>query len=147
MIANRKEKLAMIHVAKKACGMDDEQYRALLAGTAGVESAADIENEKQYEAVMDAFRKYGFVPKAKPRPKWTDTWGCTPAQRARIEGLWRSIARNKSDEALAAFVKRIARVDSPRFLVPFTASKVIVALERMADKPGEKKDADRADVS
>jgi hypothetical protein len=50
--------------------------------------------------------------------------------------MWRTCARNKSDRALRSFIKRIARVDHPRFLNVFLARKVIIALGVMMQKAG-----------
>jgi hypothetical protein len=138
-ITNRKTKLSLIHIAKKDSGITDDAYRALLEGAAGVDSAAKIEYEYQFNAVMKAFENLGFKSTArsggkKPRPQWTDKWGGTEDQRAKIEVLWQSCARNKTEKALRAFIKRIAKVDHPRFLNAELARKVILALEAMARK-------------
>jgi hypothetical protein len=140
-ILNRKEKLSLIHVAKKETGITDEAYRILLEGAAGVNSAAEIAYEDQFNAVMKAFENLGFKSwkkrgKTTSRPEWPDFWGCTEGQRAKIEVMWRTCARNPGDKALRAFVKRIARVDSPVFLRPDTARKVILALADMMRKAG-----------
>jgi hypothetical protein len=138
-ITNKKEKLAIIHVAKKDVGITDEDYRALLSGAAGVTSAAELEYECQFNAVMKAFENLGFKNLKKrgaSRPQWTDTWGGTPDQRAKIEVMWRTCARNPTDKALCAFIKRIAHVDHPRFLNAALARKVIIALEVMMKQAG-----------
>jgi hypothetical protein len=140
-ILNRKEKLSLIHIAKKETGITDEAYRALLDGAAGIGSAAEIAFEDQFIAVMAAFEKLGFKSwkkqgKTTSRPQRPDTWGCTESQRAKIEVMWKTCARNPSDRALRAFVKRIARVDSPVFLRPHLARKVILALGDMMRKAG-----------
>ena len=137
-ISNRKAKLSMIHIAKKDMGLTDDTYRALLDGAAGLDSAAQMEYEHQFTAIMKAFENLGFKSTARknPRPQWTDEWGGTAAQRAKIEVMWKTCARNKSDKALRAFIKRIAKVDHPRFLRVSHARKVILALEKMMVKAG-----------
>jgi hypothetical protein len=135
-ISKKKTKLALIHVAKTKTGLTDDEYRAFLAGAAGINSAADIEWESQFQDIMSGFKKLGFAS-SKPlatRPHWEDSWGATESQRAKIEALWRSIARNKSDKALQTFIKRIAHVDSPHWLNVQLAQKVILALEKMKEK-------------
>jgi len=144
-ITNRKTKLSLIHIAKKNSGIAEDAYRFLLEGAAGVDSAAKIEYEYQFNAVMKAFENMGFKSTArsggkKPRPQWTDTWGGTPDQRAKIEVLWQSCARNKTEKALRLFIKRITHVDHPRFLNVELARKVILALEAMARKNANKKE-------
>jgi hypothetical protein len=140
-ISNKKAKLSLIHIAKKSVGIDDEAYRSILSGAAGITSAAELEYEWQFTAVMKAFANLGFKSAGKEtktgsRPQWTDEWGCTEDQRAKIEVMWRTCARNKSDRALRAFIKRITRVDHPRFLNVFLARKVIIALGDMMRKAG-----------
>jgi hypothetical protein len=142
-LSNRKAKLSLIHLAKKGLGLPDDAYRALLGGAAGVNSAADIERECQFNAVMKAFENLGFKSTArnggkKPRPQWTEQWGGTEAQRAKIEAMWQTCARNKTGNALRLFIKRITHVDHPRFLNVQLARKVILALEVMARKNAKK---------
>jgi len=144
-ITNRNTKLSLIHIAKKNSGIADDAYRILLEGAAGVNSAADIEFEYQFNAVMKAFENLGFKSTQrnggkKPRPQWTDQWGGTEDQRAKIEVLWQNNARNKSEKALRAFIKRIAKVDHPRFLNVELARKVILALQAMARKNAKKEE-------
>lgn len=135
----RKRLIAKIHVAKNRTGLDDEAYRALLFGAAGVESAADIETMEGFDAVLDAFRHFGFREDRRGlqgRPVWTDAWGCTDRQRAKIEAMWRSFARDRSDRALRHFIARVAKVESPAWLDSGKTSMVIVALSRMMRKAG-----------
>ena len=132
-ITHKKTKIAIIHVAKAQCGLTDDEYRALLYGVAGINSAAELEREDQFEDIMAAFKKFGFV-NLKPLTRWEDSWGGTARQRAKIEGLWRLVARDKSDKALRRFIKRITRIDSPHWLNVQLAQKVILALEAMKEK-------------
>jgi hypothetical protein len=50
--------------------------------------------------------------------------------------MWKTCARNPSDRALRAFIKRIAHVDSPVFLRPHLTRKVILALADMMRQSG-----------
>lgn len=136
MITNKRSKMSLIHIAKEKCGLDDESYRALLSGAAGIDSARDMEWEDQFVAIMDAFGRLGFQSwkkegKTNSRPRWTDEWACKSGQRAKIEVMWKTCARNKDEAALRAFIRRIAHVDSPRWLTSDGARKVILALEKM----------------
>jgi hypothetical protein len=140
-LLNKKAKLSLIHVAKKETGITDEAYRILLEGAAGIESAADICFEDQFNAVMKAFETLGFKSwkkqgKTTSRPHWSDTWGCGDDQRAKIEAMWKTCARNPGDKALQAFIKRLTHVDHPVFLRPHLARKVILALGDMMRKAG-----------
>jgi hypothetical protein len=141
VLLNRKAKLSLIHIAKKETGLDDEAYRILLNGTAGIDSAAELVNENQFDAIMKAFSLLGFTSwkkqgKTTSRPRWSNTWGCTENQRAKIEVMWKTCARNPTDKALRSFVRRIAHVDSPVFLRPGLARNVIIALADMMRKAG-----------
>ena len=137
-LSNKRTKLSLIHIAKKSVGITDDAYRAILDGAAGVSSAAELEYEYQFNAVMQAFENLGFKSTARksPRPKWGDQWGGTPEQRAKIEVMWKTCARNPSERALRTFIKRITRVDHPRFLRVELAQKVIIALEAMMREAG-----------
>lgn len=57
-----KGKLAQIHIAKAQLGLSDEDYRAILARTAGVNSAKELTN-RTVGGVMHEFRRLGFEPK------------------------------------------------------------------------------------
>ncbi len=131
MIIKRNEKIAVIHVAKKACGLDDGSYRALLRGAAGIGSCAELSEEHQFEAIMGAFKKLGHAPLENGGRKRDREWGCSRAQRTYIEHLWRSVSRNKDGRSLRAFIKRTTGCDHPRFLSRHKATQVIVALKKI----------------
>ncbi|KHA57142.1 hypothetical protein NM74_07970 [Aeromonas hydrophila] len=61
--AMRNGQMAKIHIAKAQLGLDDAEYRALLGRVAGVSSAKDL-NPRQMGAVLAAFEKLGWQPKA-----------------------------------------------------------------------------------
>ena len=61
--AMRNGQMAKIHIAKAQLGLDDEEYRSLLGRVAGVSSAKDL-NPRQIGAVLAAFEKLGWQPKA-----------------------------------------------------------------------------------
>ena len=68
--AHRKNLLKVIHTARRALTMQEDDYRALLARTVGKNSAADC-TLPELKGVIDALRRLGFVPKrghaARPR--------------------------------------------------------------------------------
>jgi hypothetical protein len=49
-----KKGLTRIHAMKKEANITDEDYRALLSGAAGVDSAKDIKSQAQYKRVIKA---------------------------------------------------------------------------------------------
>ena len=58
MTIGRKKK-ALVHIAKYDLHLDEESYRQILKGVAGVESAADL-TEEGFENVMSRFQEMGF---------------------------------------------------------------------------------------
>lgn len=62
----RSAALGKIHIAKKALGLDDDTYRALLARVAGVTSAKDL-TPRQVSAVLAEFQRLGWQPVAAKR--------------------------------------------------------------------------------
>jgi hypothetical protein len=142
-ISNKKAKLSLIHIAKKDVGVTDEDYRSILFGAAGVESAAELEYEYQFNAVMKAFENLGFKSTGgSNKLKQTDTkskrnWGWISArQEYYIRGLWVLASRKKDEQSIRAIIKRIAKVDDIHFMQKKDATKVILALRDIAEKAG-----------
>jgi hypothetical protein len=141
MIIRRSEKIALIHLARKDRGLDEVAYRALMAGSAGVDSASKIETEEQFEQVMRAFTNLGFI-RQPARRKMIAVQDidqgkfCSARQLYYIKGLWELASRAKDEKSLNAMVQRIAKVDALRFLTKREASKVILALRDICWKAG-----------
>ena len=53
--AAQRKWITTLHVAKNKIGLDDDAYRAILSGSAGVSSASKIKTWEQYNSVMSAF--------------------------------------------------------------------------------------------
>jgi hypothetical protein len=144
---NRRKKLIrLIHTGKGKMGLSDDAYRAFLEGVCGRRSCADM-TTRQLAAALRVMRRNGF-DQAPRRVKPEDKGQATLAQLEYIRGMWQECARNKSDEALLAFVNRIAHVKALRFLTVYTAREVILALRdmsaRAADKAGFDPDTSEA---
>jgi hypothetical protein len=138
----RKKLIQLVHIGKAKMGLADEAYRAFLEGVTGRQSCADMTGG-QLEAVLRAMRKNGFPQKAR-RVQPEEQGMANRAQLEYIKGLWQKCARNKSDEALLAFVNRIVHVKSLRFLTVKTAQKVILAVRDIAVKAGFNPDTSEA---
>ena len=54
-----RKKKAVVHIAKEELHLDEESYRQILKGVAGVESAAQL-TEVGFEKVMKRFQEMGF---------------------------------------------------------------------------------------
>ena len=122
----RRRRLAAVHCAKRDLGLDEAAYRALLAGAAGVESAAQLRTGRQWEAVLGALRRAG----------WRGT-GRLPGQMSTCYALWCELhrlgaVRRRSYAALQAYIRRqcgkqdIYRVDQ--------LSSVIESLKAWRDR-------------
>lgn len=107
--------LAVLHIAKKNLGLDDETYRAKLANITGKSSAKDM-TEAERQKVLVVFRNEGFeAPSKAPRKNLTGRYA-KKLQALWIAGYNLGVVRDRRDAALLAFVKRQTGVDHTRFL-------------------------------
>ena len=133
-------RLAIIHVAKKQLGLDEEAYRAVLSG-AGVDSARDITTNAQFNSIMTAFAALGFKSRGAAVKHQSAAAGTNPAfvssrQEHYIRGLWALASRAKDEKSLRRMVRRIGKTDDIRFLSRRAASAVILALRDICWKAG-----------
>lgn len=121
---NRKALVAMIHVGKSHLGWDDATYRAWLEKHTGQDSCTRC-NDAALSIAADELRRLGALdkPGASPRSRTGISGGRgpgrpTPRQWNTALGLARDIglAGTADDPAFVAFVKRVAKVENPRFL-------------------------------
>jgi len=132
--SRRKRLIQLVHVGKAKMGLADDAYRAFLGGITGRESCAEM-TTRQLEGVLRVMRRHGFAA-APRRVRPEERGAATLEQLEYIKGMWAKCARNKSGEALLAFVERIARVKALRFLTVRSARDVIHALRDMMVKAG-----------
>jgi hypothetical protein len=131
--SRRGKLIQLIHVGKAKTGMSDDDYRAMLNGATAKSSCADM-TVPELESVLDALRRHGFARRRRVTP---DEKGfATYRQLEYIKGMWAVCARNKSDAALLAFVKRITGADALKELDIESARDVIHALRDMMAKAG-----------
>lgn len=123
--------LAAIHIAKKQLGLDNDDFRAMCERVTGKRSTREM-SEPQRIKLVEHFRQQGFKPVSKGTRKQLEG-KFAPKLQALWIACWNlGIIRNKSDQALLAFVKRQAGVDHTRFLTyDDDARKVIEALKAM----------------
>lgn len=127
------KQIALIHVAKKRLGLDDDMYRAILYKLGGVMSAKDL-NAAGFEAVMEYFTACGF------RSDWTHrTFGrrpgmASPAQVDLIKSLWSEYTGRDDEAALNKWLERSFHVSALRFLPASMAQKAITGLKRMKSR-------------
>jgi hypothetical protein len=123
--AAQKKWIQVLHIARKQCGLDDEAYRALLSGAAGVESSSGITTWKQYNDCLAAFKKLGFKVQSgtsgKSKLKETEPQEGRPdrmissRQEYYIRGLWDLASRAKDEASLRGMIKRIGGVENIGF--------------------------------
>jgi hypothetical protein len=147
MTVAQKKWIQVLHVAKRECALDDAAYRAVLSGSAGVESAKEVKTWVQYNSALQAFRKLGFHPHSKGSEK-SSKLVATEAEESRnpewitsrqeyyIRGLWDLASRKKDIASLRALLVRVAKVSDIRFCKRKDAQKVILALRDIAEKAG-----------
>lgn len=124
--------IKLIHIARRQLHLNDEAYRALLYGAAGIESAKELKSTDQFDAIMDAFRILGFRYQRKKEVTLPNR--ASRDQIAYIKKLWDLGSRSKTEAGLRHFLQRIAHVDDARFLTKQQAGAVILALQDMYKK-------------
>lgn len=125
-------KRALIHTAKRALGMADDNYRALLLRHGGVKSSSDLTLEG-FDAVMAEFKRLGFTStKSERKPKGaggTAPTRPTPAQWRLLEDRAKQVGYDGlEDRRFIAWVKPRGKVEHPRFLDRYGVQRVIAAL-------------------
>lgn len=117
----RKGLLALVHIAKKEIGLDDETYRDMLEGRWGVRSAADM-RIGQLEDLVQHFKEMGFRKKksvvngplsvATNRPRTTDYEPRT-SQIEVLHGkiLERAFVIERGEQRMIGLVKKHCGVD------------------------------------
>jgi len=128
--------IALLHVAKRDLGLDDDTYRAVLERVTGKLSAKDL-TEEERRAVADEFRRQGFKPSSNTRRKALEGRFAKKLQALWIAGWNLGIVRNRDDKAMLAFVKRQTGVEHTRFLHHAEdAAKAIEALKAWLAREG-----------
>ena len=142
MDITRNRDLAKIHIACQQLGIDDDEYRDLLLQVVNVRSARDL-GPNGRRRFLAHLQKLGWKPVA-PKQRRT-TKDRQPAadrsaladdkQSKMIRGLWLELAdmgvvRNRSEAALASYVKRQVGIDALQWLSTAQASNMIEALKK-----------------
>lgn len=123
----------IIHVAKGKLRLDDDTYRQLLSTVTGKTSARDM-TVPQLNNVLDAMKKCGFKIQPAKKTDSTRPFDDSP-QSKKIRALWLEMAdmgmvRDRTEMALAGWVKRETGVDSLQWLDSEQASSLIEKLKK-----------------
>ena len=131
-------KIALVHVAKRQLGLDDESYRAVLARGAGVSSSRDLD-QAGFDRLMAEFERLGFRSEFGKqhlgnRRHWTMA---SAPQLALLRALWGEFTDGKGTErSLGKWLHRQGWASALRFLSARDAQKAIGALRRMQERKG-----------
>eukprot|EP01037_Dinobryon_pediforme_P021832 gene21832-22807_t len=123
------KQVALIHVAKRQLGLDDDSYRAILQACGRVDSAADLD-AAGFHAVMAYFTACGF------RSTWTQrTFGkrhamASPQQVDMIHKLWLEWSGSDDASALNKWIERSYHVSALRFLDAATSFRSKARIDR-----------------
>lgn len=128
------KKIGLVHVAAKQLGLDEDEYRAILARFARVGSAKDLD-ETGFRRVMDHMNALGFRSTSN-RANLGDRPGmASPGQVALLRRLWAEYTDGAgSDLTLGRWLARTFKVEALRFLPASIAPKAIAALKTMLAK-------------
>lgn len=125
----RKADLAAIHTGKRALGLDDEAYRALIEDLTGKRSAADLTPAERAH-VLDRMRDLGFR-----RPGRAEAPGRRrPTQIDKARALWQELdalgaLRDAAPAALHAFCERQTGKSRLEWCTPAELNVVIEGLK------------------
>jgi hypothetical protein len=134
MVIGRKKK-ALIHIAKDDLHLDEESYRQILKGVAGVESSTRLTKEG-FEKVMTRFQEMGFkgllpypyhpVPKGRLIPSGSPQGleSITSSQQDFISYLLEKM--NWDEGHYHAFCQRIIKRSNP--LTKRDGQKIVIGL-------------------
>lgn len=133
-MVTRNKYLAAIHARKKQTGMTDDQYRALLFGVAGVQSAGEIEDFETFQRVLAA------MPGGQPVRQAAVPGRLTERQAWKIKSLWGELAAQgkavDTMQAMQGFIHRQYKVSRVEWLTREQAARVIEALKDWLERVG-----------
>ena len=143
----RQRLIRLIHVGKRELGLDDETYRTLLSGCVAKDSTSTM-SVPELERVLERMKRSGFKVRVKSaRPPAQSRPGRPLAQypeARKVRALWLFLhqlgaVKNPSEEALAAYVKRIAKVDALQWTNGNQTEALIETLKKWAMRylPGQ----------
>lgn len=125
------KQLAMLHVAKKQLGLDDETYRCVLKDKGGVDSAKDL-SRYGYDDVLAELKRLGFRPTSRDRGFGRRRGMATPEQIGLIRSLWAEWSSDEdAEKGLNKWLERFYHVSALRFLPAAEAGKAINGLRAM----------------
>lgn len=134
---DRARLIRLIHVARRELQMPEDSYRNVLRTVARKDSAADM-NIRQLQDVLDHLKKAGFkVRQAAAAPARQSRPLASDPDHKKIRAIWLMLAdmgvvRDPSERALAAYCRRLTRVEALQWINAAQAHKLIESLKKWA---------------
>ncbi len=118
--------LAIVHIAKKDLGIDEEEYREILEKRFNVASAAAL-SPKELDRLIGLFKRWGFKTIAKPQKK---TDGQAVALRIRAKNMAKLLPNG--EKRLQGLVKKVCKTDRIEWCKDVAKLKsLLAALEKI----------------
>ena len=134
----RNRLLAQLHIALKQKRITDESYRNWLEKLFSVRSSTELDDDQLKQAVK-LLRSAGWLDGRGRGATNGNGDRPTDKQWSKLAALSRQMGwSGLEDKALATFVLRIAKVNSPRFLNREQMRKVITALQKWRESLDKK---------
>lgn len=140
--AERRRLVQLLHIAKNDLSMEDADYRAVLStASKGVHDSSTKLSLTELERALAHMKRCGFKVRTKgktsparatpPRPLAVDP------ESTKIRALWLMLhdlgaVKNPSEEALAAYVKRLTNVEALQWITGAQAETLIESLKKWA---------------
>lgn len=128
----RNAELAMIHIARKDLGLDDDTYRDVLWTVGRVRSSKDLDWTGR-KKLLEHFKAKGWKPSAPRKAKATKP--VAPGQPGLVRSLWDELhaagkVRDPSDQALGAWLRRNGWPERVEWLDGKQVTSAIEALKK-----------------
>lgn len=135
-IDSRQKLIRLIHVAKRDLGMDDDSYRAVLVKI-GKKDSSSAMTVPELERTLEHMKRCGFKVHSKGKKGQPSRPLATDPESRKIRALWLllhmlGMVKNPSEEALAAYVRRIVRADALQWLNGNQTSIMIETMKKWA---------------
>ncbi|MFY4004696.1 gp16 family protein [Achromobacter denitrificans] len=133
--AERQRLIRLVHIARRELKLDTETYRAALqAATDGKKDSCSLMSAAELQQALDHFKRFGFKVRLKARPSRPVDLHATSKK---IRALWLLLhdlgaIENASEEALAAYVKRITGVEALQWIDGRQAERTIESMKKWA---------------
>lgn len=137
----RSADLAMIHIAKKALGLDDETYRSMLFTVAHVNSSKELDYAGRLK-ILTHLKACGWKQKPPVKAKQKSPLAGEPQQKM-IRGLWlelhsKGIVLDPSEKAISRFINNQTRIERIEWISTSQASSIIERLKSWLDRANKK---------